>query len=250
MTPTVTKIPRIVGYQNWRNLSFIHWRVAAEHLQSLVPPSLSIQQFDGSAWLGIVPFAMERVRPWWSPAVSGVSWFLETNVRTYVVDPHGVTGVWFFSLDANNRAAVYLARSFWHLPYKYGDLVLQASSCEQSSGLQQSICYTGDRRDAPVAEYRIETSVVNSEKPTLAEPGSLDHFLLERYVLFAQRRNGDILTAQVHHSPYPMLPVARCNITQSLTTAMGCSIPKLSVPDHVAFSPGVDVSVSPLTSVR
>ena len=94
----------ISGYQNWRHLVFLHWRVNPQQLQTHLPPGLTIETFDGSAWLALVPFAMENVRPWWSPSVPGISWFLETNLRTYVRHESGLSAVWFFSLDARANA--------------------------------------------------------------------------------------------------------------------------------------------------
>jgi len=102
----------IAGYQSWSDLTFLHWRIEPESIQKLLPPGLTVETFDHSAWVGIVPFSMEKVRPWWAPAVPGISWFLETNVRTYVRHTNGDTGVWFFSLDANSRLAVRVARTF------------------------------------------------------------------------------------------------------------------------------------------
>jgi uncharacterized protein YqjF (DUF2071 family) len=236
---------RTAGYQRWQKLSFLHWRVPAELLQSLIPPSLTIESFDGSAWLGLVPFSMESIRPWWSPAVPGISWFLETNVRTYVVDRRGVPGVWFFSLDANKQLAVTLARTFWHLPYKMATLSLE---CNDAADQVRSLSYKGHRTDSPRGDYTISVTVDRSLSPVVSAPGSLEHFLLERYVLFAQRRNGQMMTGVVHHAPYLYRSVRECHVQQSMTDAMGCSTSGRS-PDHVAYSDGVDVRVSPLTAV-
>ncbi|MBX3416896.1 MAG: DUF2071 domain-containing protein [Pirellulaceae bacterium] len=106
---------RTAGFQKWTCLTFIHWRVSAETIQALLPPFLRVLEYDGTGWLGLVPFSMEKIRPWWSPPIPGISWFLETNLRTYVVDSEGREGVWFFSLDANSRLAVGVARKVWHL---------------------------------------------------------------------------------------------------------------------------------------
>ena len=119
-----TPMTRYSGYQTWTNLLFSHWRVPPETLQTLLPDGLMVETFDGDGWLGMVPFAMEKVRPWWFPAVPGISWFLETNLRTYVTLPDGRSGVWFFSLDATKRLAVRVARRFWNLPYFDADLSL------------------------------------------------------------------------------------------------------------------------------
>ena len=72
------------GYQFWRDLTFIHWRLPADAIRPLLPPELSLDIWEGDAWVALVPFDMQRIRPWWSPVVPGISWFRETNVRTYV----------------------------------------------------------------------------------------------------------------------------------------------------------------------
>jgi uncharacterized protein YqjF (DUF2071 family) len=236
--------PRTAGYQSWQKLAFLHWRVSAESLQKVIPDSLIVEQFDGSAWLGVVPFSMERIRPWWFCAVPGISWFLETNVRTYVVDRRGVRGVWFFSLDANKQLAVSVARTFWHLPYKMARLKLNT----QESSKSQQIAYSGTRLDTPSADYSIAVDIDRSCCSAPAAEGSLEHFLVERYILFAQLKNGLLMTGEVHHEPYQLRPVNHCQVTQTLTDAMGC--PFHDAPfDHVAYSDGVDVRVSPLTTV-
>jgi uncharacterized protein len=240
------KDSRTAGYQEWRHLTFLHWRVSASELRQLIPPSLTIQEFDGSAWLGIVPFSMERIRPWWFPPVPGISWFLETNVRTYVVDENGVSGVWFMSLDANKRLAVNVACTFWHLPYKFADLSLnhQTRPRGSSAAPPEQFVYSGRRREVPPADYEISVRISEHDaKPAVA--GTLEYFLVERYLLFAARRDGSIMTGQVHHEPYQLRSVDQVEVRQSLTNAGGCHSCG-SQPDHVAFSDGVKVRVSPL----
>lgn len=242
MRSVLSSDPRTAGYQRWQKLAFVHWRVPAESLQRLIPDELTIEQYDGSAWLGVIPFSMERVRPWWFFAVPGVSWFLETNVRTYVVDRKGVRGVWFFSLDADKQLAVSVARTVWHLPYRMARLTLHSQTTERAL----RVTFKGTRLDAPAADYAIAINVDQSSSPQPAAAGSLEHFLVERYILFAQLRNGRIMSGEVHHEPYQLRTVKSCEVTQSLTAAMGCPI--TAVPyDHVAYSDGVDVRVSPLT---
>lgn len=232
---------KIVGYQVWRQLLFIHWRVDPSRLQALLPDGLTIETFDGSAWLAVVPFSMERVRPWWSPPVPGISWFLETNVRTYVRHANGQTGVWFFSLDANHRLAVSVARTFWHLNYRYSRISLR----QQQTELKCS----GVRPDSSQAAYDITAQISEDEVPVEAKEGSLEHFLLERYHLFAQRPDGRFLCGQVHHQPYRYQSATLTALQQTLTTAMHYPIPSDIAPDHVAYSPGVEVSVSDLELV-
>ncbi len=230
--------PPIVGYQRWRQLLFVHWRVDPSLLQPLVPEGLTVETFDGDAWIGVVPFSMERVRPWWFPAVPGVSWFLETNVRTYVRHDSGLTGVWFFSLDANQRLAVQVARRFWHLNYQFADLSLTVS--------KERAEYFG-QRPAQAASYQMAADLDPAAPFTEAEHGTLEHFLLERYHLFAQAPSGTFLRGQVHHPPYRFQMAKLKSMSQSLTNASGCALQH--DPAHVAFSPGVDVRVSPLLTV-
>ena len=236
--------PRTAGYQRWSKLTFLHWRMDAATLQSQLPDCLQVQQFDGSAWLGIVPFSMERIRPWWSPPVPGISWFLETNVRTYVVDERGAAGVWFFTLDCDSRIAVKLARTFWHLPYKsaFLSLELQRSHTPDSP---TRIIYAGVRKESPVAEYELSLSLP-SNVGVHAQPETLEHFLVERYLLFAADSKGRLRTGRVHHSPYPLVTPTSIAGTQSLTSAIAGQELRISAADHVAFCAGVDVRVSPL----
>ncbi|MEO2028011.1 MAG: DUF2071 domain-containing protein [Fuerstiella sp.] len=229
------------GYQTWSNLLFAHWRVSPETLQTLLPDGLAVETFDGDGWLGMVPFAMEKVRPWWFPAVPGISWFLETNLRTYVTLPDGRSGVWFFSLDATKRMAVRIARRFWHLPYFDADLSLHVDAA--------GIKYRGQRFGQQNASYRIDMRLERDRPLDVADEGSLEHFLLERYVLFARRPDGQFCMGYVRHTPYPFSTPQGVTIHQTLAAAIGCPIEADRQPDHIAFSPGVDVSVGNIEPV-
>jgi uncharacterized protein YqjF (DUF2071 family) len=245
-----TSSDRIAGYQSWQSLGFLHYRVAADTIQRLLPPSLTVEEFDGSAWLGIVPFSMEKVRPWWSPPIPGISWFLETNVRTYVVDSRGVSGVWFFSLDADNWLAVNVARTFWHLPYRLASLSLLHPPVKENSGDVQSITFQGRCRESTPADYDITLDVDTRHPSAPAVPGTLDHFLVERYLLFATDRRGQLWTGNVHHDPYRLRSVKHAGIRQTLTASVGIPLDGQLPPDHVTFSDGVDVRVSPLCRIK
>ncbi|MEM9703323.1 MAG: DUF2071 domain-containing protein [Planctomycetota bacterium] len=235
---------RAVGYQKWRHLTFLHWRVEPHIVAEKLPDGLELDTFDGAAWIGLVPFLMDGVRPWWAPAAPGVSRFPETNVRTYVTSTNaeGVTepGVYFFSLDAAKWPAVLIARSVWRLPYFRSSM---------------SVERTGDR-----VEYRSRRiwpgpkaaggriGVVAEGPPSAAEPGTLDHFLAERYLLFTSAR-GRILRGQVHHEPYPLRRVRVEGLDDSLMSAAGFDgLSDGPPPDHLCFSDGVDVQIFPLVA--
>src|SRR3954469_12678323 len=97
-------------FQRWEILTFLHWKYAPEVAQSLLPQGLTVEEHDGEAWVGLVPFTM-RVSVPHAPAPPWLGRFCETNVRTYVRDEWGRRGVWFFSLDAARLAAVVTART-------------------------------------------------------------------------------------------------------------------------------------------
>ena len=114
--------------QTWSELLFLHWEVPAEAIQSLLPPGLTVDTFEGKAYVGLIPFTMSGVRPAWSPVVPGLSNFHEFNVRTYVHFEGEKPGVWFFSLDAANLIAVMIARTLWKLPYFHARMRLVKES--------------------------------------------------------------------------------------------------------------------------
>lgn len=204
----------------------------AEVLQALVPSGLTIDTFEGRAYVGLVPFTMRDVRPWWSPGIPGLSNFHEVNVRTYVHKGGEQPGVWFFSLDAARSIAVLAARLGWHLPY------FRAAMKARVDG--DAVRYASrrlwpGRRPADLAvDYRIGESVGT------AQPGSLDHFLAERYLLYAQAPAG-LALGQVHHAPYPLRRASVTALAETLVHAAG--LPTPTEPPLVLYSPGVDVEV-------
>lgn len=176
--------------QSWRDLLFAHWAVPSALLRPLVPKGLELQEFDGAAWLGLVPFRMAGVmrRPW--PELPWVSAFPELNVRTYV-ELDGKPGVWFLSLDASNALAVWAARKFFFLPYYRARMRLTEEG--------RQFRYVSSR---PGAEFR--GVYEPSSAPYLAKPGSLEHWLTERYCLYARSPDGSLWRNEVHHHQWPL----------------------------------------------
>ena len=228
-----------VGYQKWRRLAFLHWPFDPAFVQERLPDGLEVDTFDGRAWVGLVPFLMTGVRPRWFPPAPGVSTFCETNVRTYVTrtnaDGEREPGVYFFSLDAAAWVAVLVARSVWKLPYYRASMGLRADG--DRTIYTSSRLWPGPRG----VGGRIEIEATGPPAP--AEPGTLDHFLCERYLLFTQTR-GAILRGQVHHTPYPLRPARVSKLGDSLCDAAGFACG--GGPEHVRYSDGVDVNIHAL----
>ena len=237
ISPTHRPDKRADGWQKWRDLLFVHWSVDPTLLRKLVPSTLELDLFEDTAYVGVVPFAMFDVRPKWLPAAFAFN-FLETNLRTYV-HHQGEPGVYFFSLEAASRLAVWAARTGWGLPYHYAKMRMEKEENTVTYHTQRS------SQQAPIfsAKYTIEDPIPPPE------PGSLEFFLLERYYLFSEHR-GTLQKGQVYHTPYPAHTVTVHEIQDQLIHAAGLPQPQ-GPPPLAHYSPGVDVEVFdliPLTS--
>lgn len=245
ISPTREPRRRPVMRQKWRDLLFLHWPVPPDELRPLIPPPLELDLFDGQAYVGLVPFTMTGVRPVGLPPVLGLSTFHETNVRTYVHYQGENPGVWFFSLDAANRIAVALARRWFHLPYYHARMFhlrerrapVEATSSYLSAGAR------AHAHPSP-ASYLIRAEA--RDGVGAATPGTLEHFLVERYLLYAESQ-GRIYRGQVHHSPYPVQAAKLITLDESLLAAAGIRRPEQPPLAHA--SSGVDVNVYALERV-
>ncbi len=223
-----------VMYQSWRDLSFLHFSIDPELLRSTIPSGLDIDTFADAegrerAWVGLVPFWMTHIRLRGLPAIPGVRTFPETNLRTYVHIDGKQPGVWFYSLEAANRLACLTARKFFGLPYHWSKMRVTQSGARidyksARKGDDQAIC---------------DASVQIMEPLDNPQPGTLEFFLIERYLLHALHR-GNLVTGQVHHSPYPLRRLGLTSLTESLTTSNGVAA---QAWEHLVYSPGVDVEV-------
>lgn len=217
--------------QNWYNLLFAHWPVPAADLRRLVPDGLTIQEYDGTSWFGVVPFRMTGVmrRPF--PDLPWISAFPELNLRLYV-ERDGKPGVWFLSLDAANPLAVWAARRYFHLPYWRSNIKFSA----ESSGFHfRSDSRSKERNVKFEATYRSTSDVFN------AQPQTLEQFLVERYCLYATSPDNRLFRAQVHHLPWPLQRAEGTVFADELLTPHRLST--CGMPPILHYSPGVEVVV-------
>ena len=229
--------------QRWARLLFLHWEVPPESLARLLPPGLDLDTFEGRAFVGLVPFTMTGVRPVLLPAVPGLSDFHEVNVRTYVHHRGRDPGVWFFSLDAANAVAVKLARWTYRLPYHLARMRMDPPD---GAADPRVIAYESERlRPAPLpARCRLRYEPTGNPAP--AEPGTLEHFLAERYILYAHAR-GRLFTGRVHHAPYPLQPARVLDLDETLIAANGIARP--DSPPLAHYAREVRVRIYPLIPV-
>jgi uncharacterized protein len=176
--------------QAWNDLLFAHWRVDADALRRAVPPSIPIDEFDGSAWVGVTPFRVEGFRLRRLPPLPFIHSFPEVNVRTYATIG-GRPGIFFFSLDTSSRFAVESARRIYRLPY------FHARQRHARAGEEVEFDSERTQRDGPAAELAIRYAPAG--EPFGPEPGTLEHFLTERYCLYTLDSAGRVLRGEIDH---------------------------------------------------
>ena len=220
--------------QTWDDLLFAHWAVPEANLRAHVPDSLELDLHDGTAYLGITPFEVTGLRVRGTLPLPRVSTFLELNVRTYVTDG-GKPGIWFFSLDASSRLAVEAAKLLYHLPY----LRARISKVARPEGIAFE-CVREQEHRVWSATYRADGEVFH------ALPGSLEHFLAERYCLYTVDRRGQLSRAEIHHAPWP-LQTAHAEIELNTMPPDGLDV---AGEPLLHFSKRQDVVLWPLAPVR
>jgi len=232
-------IERTPMRMQWLDLTMLHWRYPAEEVQCLLPEGLTVETFDGSAWVGLVPFKMEVDVPF-APAMERILHFPETNVRTYVYGESGEPGVFFWSLEASSPPAVVTARTTYQVPYFWADMSIDAygptgTRLECSPGTGDRVSYAATRRWPKPSGA---TSLVEVE---IGEPfvgGDLDHFLTGRWALYGSF--GSWLSyATMYHEPWPLHHATLLRCDDELVVATGLSQPTDAPLVH--YSPGVSV---------
>jgi uncharacterized protein len=211
----------------WHDLLFLHWPIRPGVIRPMIPRPLDLDTFDGWGWIGVVPFCMTGVRPRYLPMPLA---FPELNVRTYVKTP-GRSGVWFFSLDAASWIAVRAARAWYGLPYYDARMSVQT----EGDAVRYHSARIHDR--AALAEFSA------SYRPTApayrAAPGTLDHWLTERYCLYAAGNRDRIFYGDIHHETWPLQPAEVELRVNTMTRQIGIELPDTKPISHFARYQGV-----------
>jgi uncharacterized protein YqjF (DUF2071 family) len=217
--------------QRWSDLLFAHWPIPAYQIARLLPAGLTVDTFDGYAWVGVVPFWMDQVRTRTSGdrriAVPSAHSFAELNLRTYVRSAvTGLSGVFFFSLDASSLLAVIGARTIFQLPYFF-------ASMEQRVQADGTIDYSS-RRLLTTRSVRFQAQYRGLGKVApVSVAGTLEHFLTERYCLFTPF-GGGLLVGQIHHLPWPLEQAEAEIQINELPAAHGITLPSSAPILHFA----------------
>ena len=232
----------------WRHLLFLHWTTGADTLRAMLPRGLTLDTFEGRAYIGLVPFTMCEVRPKWLPSprvmrpLARRLWedFHETNVRTYVIGPDGEPGVWFFSLDAASGGGAFAGRAWFHLPYFFAAMRLH----KRENGALEYRCR---RLLSPLRPAAMQARALPIGAAKAAAPDSLAHFLVERYALYAAKKVGAetrLWRGHVHHAPYLLQEARVETLRENLIAAAG--VKREYSPPLAHYAHGVDVDVEPL----
>lgn len=222
--------------QTWNDLLFAHWPIAPETLRPLVPPVLPLDTFDGQCWVAVTPFHMTGVRPRVVPPLPGISRFPELNVRTYLTFG-GKPGVFFFSLDAASRLAVWAARAAYKLPYFFADMHVSEQEGWITYRSARQNASSGERQAILRARYR-------PNKPVqLRAAGTLEHWLTERYCLYAVEGER-VYRAEIHHEQWP-LQDAEAEVAEN-TMAKAAKVDLPDTPPLLHFAKKLEVLIWPL----
>jgi uncharacterized protein YqjF (DUF2071 family) len=225
------KIEHPIMRQTWRNLTFLHWRYDPEIIRRTIPPPLTLDTFDGSAWIGLAPFVLAGVRPFGFPSTPWISTFPETNVRTYVLGPDGEPGVWFHTLEADRLLGVLAARAWYKLPYRWAAMRVNAG---------EMLVEYRSRRKAPFGQGSTDVAI---EIGTARETNDLDHFLTARYRLYTVHK-GRVGYGQIDHDPWPLQQGRVIRLNEDLILNSGVPAPKGEPLVH--FARELQVRVAPL----
>jgi uncharacterized protein len=219
--------------QRWNDLLFIHRRARVDAVRALVPPALTLDLHEGTAWVSVTPFYLSHLHPRGLPPFPFASEFPELNVRTYVTYG-GKPGVYFFSLDAGNALAVYGARILYHLPYYRADM-------DVGQARDGMIHYMSRRTHSSAPPATFSGRYRPTGAVTRSKPGTLDHWLTERYCLYALDTSRRVYRAEIHHHPWPLQPAEVEIDRDTMGSAAGLDLP--SEPSRVSFSRRIDVVV-------
>jgi uncharacterized protein YqjF (DUF2071 family) len=177
----------------WRDGLFCHWPVDPAVVAETLPEGLSVAAHDGDAYLGVVAFVMDDIRPRGAPF--GLS-FPELNLRTYVEGPAG-PGVYFYNLDADDRLGVAVARRLFALPYYRAEM--RASRAEGDDG---TVRFRSRRTHRGVPSARFDATYEPTGEAFAAESGSLAAFLVENYRFYADGNR--LYRGEIAHEPWTL----------------------------------------------
>ena len=235
ITPLASRVVGTTVFtQRWEELAFLHWAVEPERVAPRLPAGTRPDTFEGATYVGLIPFWMQGIGFRGSPGLPYVGSFHETNVRLYSVDDQGRRGVVFLSLDASRLAPVLAARAGPRLPYAWSRMGRQRRGAQ--------VTYTCRRTWPAPRGVRSRIAITVGER---FEAGPLEHFLSARWGLHLGDRSGRTRYWPNAHPTWPLHRAVVDELDDGLMGLHGFGDLAARSPDHVMFSPGVDVIFGP-----
>lgn len=224
--------------QNVNDVLLAHFAIEPATLRRLVPEELTLELYDGVAWLTISPFSVSHVRPRGVPPLPGLSFFPQINVRTYVTIG-GKPGLYFLSVDTKNLSTVWFARMFFRMQYWHSSIQVSGATIESRKGPSSEIQFRAERLHGPAAlqgAAKLDVVYTPEGEVEKARAGSLDKFLAERYCVYSWHRRR-VYRTEVHHQPWPLQRAQVDMRTNSIAEPLGLVLP--GQPELCHFSRSV-----------
>ncbi len=221
--------------QSWNDLLFAHFAISPPELRRLVPEALTLDLYDGAAWLTITPFCISHMRPNGIPPLPGFSFFPQLNLRTYVT-LQGKPGLYYFSVDAANLSVVWLARMFFRMQYWHSAIQVSGATIQSRPTDKRAIHFRSSRVHGPTSargSARFDAVYTPEGDPWRPRPRSLDAFLTERYCVYSSNRQR-LYRTEVHHQPWVLQTVRAEVRANSMADPIGLALPLQ--PDLCHFS--------------
>ncbi|PYZ92643.1 hypothetical protein CR194_13325 [Salipaludibacillus keqinensis] len=185
-----------VAYQQWEDILFLHWPVDVETLRPHVPEELELDTHDGNSWISILAYVSTDNKAKKFGRTLTSSSIHQVNVRTYV--KYGEeSGVYFFSMEADHKAAVKASRSLAGLPFYQADL--KHSKKDEGFRIQSTRTHSGEKG------LQFKCSYKPSGEAHSPEPGSLEHWLTERNQLL-RVKGKKVSKSTIDYKPWKIRP--------------------------------------------
>jgi uncharacterized protein YqjF (DUF2071 family) len=212
--------------QSSNDALFVHFPIDPPILRRLVPEALTLDLYDGVAWLTISPVCTSYLRPSGVPPLPGLSFFPQVNLRTYVT-MHGKPGIFNFSVDAANLSAVWFARIFFRVQYWHSKIQVSGATLRARNRAETTVHFRCSRLHGPAAlsgPVKFDVAYSPVEKIERIRPGSLDEFLMERYCVYSWNRR-KFYRIEVHHQPWPLQQASAEIHANSIAEPLGLTLP-------------------------
>lgn len=217
-----------VASMTWRHGLFVNWPVDPSAVRPHVPEQLTLETWDGDAWLSVLPFVLTNVGIRGTPPITRIA-FPEINVRTYVTY-RGDPGLFFFSIDVGQPLLAAAVGRLSRLPVQYADVHI--------SGTEEGIVFSSRRpaSDGALEEpFRSESTTAEDtawfaakyrpDGPVFTpKPETFEYWLTERRRFYAPE-DGGVLAGEIAHDPWPLQPADATIHENRMFTANGLPTP-------------------------